>query len=307
MDKSTIYIVIRRFILVIPCIILVGLHIMQPNTGLTSLVSTHKPNTLLVSKQNTPMLKNRKVRTTFTAPHNFLGTIFIHFNSHNRFVNDWIQFRLREQGSDVWIYQNQYNTRDIKNLEMFPFGFPLIHNSKGRTYEIELISKNGTGGNSVEISAEASTLQSKYQFPRNMIFSHPSTGVDFLISKISNSFAEHHLLFIIALLLLAVTPECIPLNKVLLLIIKGASVFFLFYYAVAIPHAYAVVTIAYLLFMYTLIRNNRQEGKFVLMFPLLILGIVLVSAIFGNTQIADKMGTLWLFMSLTSTLVLVAK
>jgi hypothetical protein len=50
-------------------------------------------------------------------------------------------FRLKEQGSDNYIYQNTYEFSPKFESSFYPFGFPAIANSKGKTYVVQISRK----------------------------------------------------------------------------------------------------------------------------------------------------------------------
>ncbi|MBP8591207.1 hypothetical protein KBI33_01910 [Candidatus Shapirobacteria bacterium] len=49
-----------------------------------------------------------------------------------------IVFRIKEKGADEWFYENPYYFEQAAPAALFPFGFPVIEDSEGKTYVVEL-------------------------------------------------------------------------------------------------------------------------------------------------------------------------
>jgi len=49
-----------------------------------------------------------------------------------------IIFRLKEKGGEDWLYENSYFFDQTAPVHLYPFGFPVIENSKNKTYLVEV-------------------------------------------------------------------------------------------------------------------------------------------------------------------------
>ena len=150
----------------------------------TVIVENHK----FTNQQNKEMLKGSKVTEQFIAENNHLGTISIKFNTHNRINNDYLQFRIKESGSNDWYYSNKYQASKFQNGDYFPFGFPPINDSKDKKYQIEIESLSGLKGNSVQVVVKNAPLLSKYSFPKAYLQQNKKEIPGFLFNKIRSYF-----------------------------------------------------------------------------------------------------------------------
>jgi|WetSurMetagenome_2_1015567.scaffolds.fasta_scaffold337604_2 hypothetical protein len=116
------------------------------------------------------LLPDNKVSSDFVSKYNNLGIIAIRFNTFSRINNDTLTFRLKEKGQSDWYYQNNYKTDQFQDQELFPFGFPIISDSKNKTYIFEIQSQHGKADDAVAISQIQPNLVSKNKiFPRELI------------------------------------------------------------------------------------------------------------------------------------------
>lgn len=133
---------------------------------------------------NQELYKNDVVRGTFTSQYPHLGIVSIRFRTYYRINNDKLIFRLREKGSGVWYYENSYNTDQFQPNTLFPFGFPIIDDSKGKKYEFEIESISGGYDNAVSVNSDRPFLVSKYKYAFKEILSNRLVFKEFFINKI---------------------------------------------------------------------------------------------------------------------------
>ncbi len=132
-----------------------------------------------------PLYKNQKVTGQFTAKENYLGIIDFRFNTFNRINNDQLVFRLKEKNNPTWQVVNKYKTDQFQwNDAYFPFGFPVINNSKGKVYDFSIESLNGRKGNAVAISTTRPQFFTQYVFPLRELVHQPKALIYFLIKKV---------------------------------------------------------------------------------------------------------------------------
>jgi hypothetical protein len=164
----------------------------------TVIVENHEFN----SKKNQELFKGDKVIGEFIAKNDHLGTISIKFNTHNRVNNDYLMFRIKQDGSNHWYYNNRYKVDQFQNDKYFPFGFSQINNSKDKKYQIEIESLGGVKGNSVEILVKDSPFLSKYSFPKTYLQQNKKEIPMFIFGKVKSYFNHIDLKVFLALLII---------------------------------------------------------------------------------------------------------
>lgn len=155
---------------------------------------------------NKELLKGEKIAGEFEAKNNNLGIISILFNTHNRINDDYLQFKIKEKGDTQWYYDNKYKVDQFQNNQYFPFGFPEINSSKGKTYQIVIESLNGVNGNSVQAVINKPFL-SKYSFPKTYLLQNKKEIPMFIFNKIVSFFGHISLnvyLFVLLFYLLTI-------------------------------------------------------------------------------------------------------
>ncbi len=137
---------------------------------------------------NQELFKGDKLTTKFKAKYNHLGTIYIFFNIHNQNNDDYLQFKIKETDSDQWYYSYKYKVDQFQNNKYFPFGFPIINNSKNKEYQIEIESLSETKSNSVKIITEKFPFLSKYTFTKTYLLQNKWEIPTFIFNKIYSYF-----------------------------------------------------------------------------------------------------------------------
>lgn len=130
------------------------------------------------------LLKGESVKFEFTAVADNLGTVEISINNYSRINTDKLDFKLKDKSSSSWVYQGLYETSMMDAGQPFPFGFPIIPNSKGRTYQIELKSLQGSEGNFVGINSSISKFfKAKYFYSKEYFKQNPVALLAFFLLK----------------------------------------------------------------------------------------------------------------------------
>lgn len=138
-------------------------------------------------KDNVDLLKGTKVVDIFKAKNDNLGIVSVKFNTYKRINDDYLQFRIKEEGSNQWYYSNKYKVDQFQNKKYFPFGFPEIINSKGKTYRIEIESLSGSENNLVQAMVSNPFL-SKYSFSKTYLLQNKINIPGFIFYKIKSFF-----------------------------------------------------------------------------------------------------------------------
>jgi len=136
------------------------------------------------------ILKGKEVDFEFDAKYNNLGETQFLFDGNERTNTDVIIFGIREKGSGNWYYQNSYSTAKIASGQFYTFGFPLISNSKGKTYELKIFSTNGSVHNSISLSKTVKEYQAIYNFPLSFLKQNKNFISVFLFQKVENYLAS---------------------------------------------------------------------------------------------------------------------
>lgn len=155
-----------------------------------------------------------KYSDMFVSPYNNLGSIEISIDNNSRINKGLLEFKLKEHGSETWIYKGLYDTALMDVGEPFPFGFPVIEDSKDRKYFIEIESKEIDANNFVSISEGSGTFKGLYIFDKKYIATNPYEFFVLIFNKAKNIIQEISLvglgsyiaLFIALLVLLMLFP-----------------------------------------------------------------------------------------------------
>ena len=131
------------------------------------------------------ILAGQKIKGQFTASANRLGGIGIKFNTHNRINSDSIIFRFKEEGKNVWYYEQVSKTDQIRQEVFWPFGFPPISNSEGKRYEFEIESVKGTVDDTIAINGSQKTFVAEYTYPKQQLLDEKQQIPYFVIKKLT--------------------------------------------------------------------------------------------------------------------------
>lgn len=142
------------------------------------------------------LIKGKKVTGSFVAKDNYLGIVLVNFE---KFIKpdfrgeDVLAFRIKEKGAKDWYYFNNYRSGLLQSQLQFPFGFPPIGLSKGRTYQFEIESVLGNSTNAVSVGS--TTIMSGSQMPKKEILGSKLRIISFLIKKVTTSFVSKEFIF----------------------------------------------------------------------------------------------------------------
>ena len=129
-------------------------YIMYLDSSFT-LISNTLPSTVFTHLPIGTLEKGEYISGKFVGNNNNLGIISLRFKTFFRpaYENeDHLLFQIKEAGDKKWYYQNTYRVGTIYDVPFFPFGFPIITDSKGKIYEFKVTSLNGNGQNSIALS-----------------------------------------------------------------------------------------------------------------------------------------------------------
>jgi hypothetical protein len=145
-----------------------------------------------------PLYKGSKISGQFVAQDKNLGIVSVRFQTFIRppfSLEDRYLFKIKEKSAKQWYYTNIYRSGFIYEIPFFPFGFPQIADSKGKSYQFEITSLNGNSVNALEISPSEPILQSKYKYSGHELLQNKVELIKFLIIKFTNAFKTPDVIF----------------------------------------------------------------------------------------------------------------
>lgn len=129
------------------------------------------------------LLKGQKVSAEFTSQADNLGIVAVRFNTYFRINEDKLVFRLREKGKPKWVYENTYLVNQFQPGQLFTFGFPVIENSEGKSYQFELESIQGKPKDAISLSQQEPVFVTKHEYPKRTLFNDKEKLREFLFKK----------------------------------------------------------------------------------------------------------------------------
>ena len=256
------------------------------------------------------LLKNEKLNGEFTAKDNNLGIVSVRFGYIPRvdFSNeDILIFKIKEKGSNKWLYENNYRSGSFDSNQFYPFGFPLINNSKGKIYKFEILSQNGNKDNAMETTHTNPIYLTKYKYSTAEVFKNLSSIIKFMKEKIitfvSNSdsllasivFMLPFMFYMTWILLfhkkMKDNKEKISGKVLLVALIFLLIIFEVIFYEFLIPGLLLGLLGLWILFNYI----NKYDGRFtfILAFILLLLSVF---SIYFNFKISVDKATTYAYM-----------
>lgn len=147
-----------------------GQSITKSGVSYNTLEFPHSPQDF-ITRPVRQLTQGQKIVGRFTAKENNLGQLAVRFTGNYKEPSDRIVFRFKPENHHQWYYQAEYNTDQFQNNQLFPFGFPLIEQSKGQSYLFEIESLSGsTESGQIGISQDSPPFTSRYTFsPRSVI------------------------------------------------------------------------------------------------------------------------------------------
>ena len=144
--------------------------ILMSDRPITSL-SQYLSNSSILNTKKLDLTKGVVAKGSFIAKENYLGIINVRFDSKKN-NDDQIIFRIKEKGSSRWYYEQSYHAVQFVKLPLFPIGFPIIKDSQGKIYDIEIYTKKGKI-NSVSLDSTYPGFVLRYFIPKTELLSNP--------------------------------------------------------------------------------------------------------------------------------------
>lgn len=291
---------------VIPLILLVlwlglSLYYIRVEPGFTVLLHQHTKENFK-KFDDSAILAGEKESAQFRAQNDYLGIVAVRFNTFSKINDDYLLFRIKEKGSNKWYYVNKYKVDQFQNSQLFPFGFPVISDSMGKTYVFEIESLHGESKNAVAISSIEPVFVTKYQYPRTEILGNFNKVLFFFKTKLINSISNKDFLISSIIYLL-------PLVTYILYQLYFQKYLSSRYYLVLIPvflltlesflvnNTNDLLVIILTLLTATVFLSYKIESSVTLSFVLLFLIAAPFMFFIGEKQIAENL-SMWAYMLL---------
>lgn len=291
---------------------------LNTNLGISVLTYVHSKAEIL-SSSTSELLTGQIIRGEFAARDNNLGIVAVRFNTFFRINEDVVIFRIKEKGGNKWYYQYGYTTPQFQPNKYFTFGFPIISNSEGKTYDFEIESTKGERENAVALSSVEPIFETKYQYSKESILHdfkyaskflfrkaiHPggeNNAIDFVTRKTINSFTNTD--FVISSIVYAT-----PLILYLIWLFFFNKYLFDKYYLTLIPIIFmiiaaffnitnndsAVIGLTLLWVVLSWVYKLKSTSSFLLAFIFIIISPILL---YSSFEIISKNFTMWGYMLL---------
>jgi hypothetical protein len=133
------------------------------------------------------LLKGDHLLGDFVAKDNNLGIISVRFGDVPRVEykdEDVIIFRIREVGSNKWLFTNKYRSGAFSSNEYFPFGFNIIKHSKNKEYFFEILSTKGNNINAIQTKSSSPSYLTKYKYESGFLLKNMNFLMRFIWEKL---------------------------------------------------------------------------------------------------------------------------
>lgn len=285
-------------VLVVICLFSVFSYILTTDLSITTLSNFYSKNILKGPGIDKPLKKGQILKGEFTAKENNLGIIAIAFDPRFRTWDDII-FRVKEKGAKDWYFSNKFWALQFLDFEYFPFGFPLIKESKNKTYQFELKSLVAKEGEGVAIRKNFPTVIIKYQFNKNDLLTNKINLIRFFFKKILNNFYTPEFIFVFLVSFFPFLLYLIYLFKksLSLKLLNIIPIIFLFWDIFLIRRIYGYLSFIIL----SLLFINLKKKKLFYLF-LLLLFIMPLTNIFNFSYLQYK-ASYWFILILITAVV----
>lgn len=279
---------------VIICIILVGLGLIVSliyygETNLTSLLAYHDKGVYTVYVSG-PLTAGQSVHGEFQAAYDNLGVVKLRVITFNRINTTHVRFKIREKGkSETWA-TNQYTTDRFTDGLLYPFGFPVIWDSKGKTYEYSLESLDGTSDNAIGIS-------SGYHDTATQYVSQTSNLRFFVTEKAVRSVSDPYMILYLTMFLIPAVIYLFPRYAELL---TGYALLVYMYLPISMHSNTILVMAAVVLGIALFVRAKASR---IYLTALLLISQIPFMIAFGNVLAATRAATLIFFLILTGGII----
>jgi hypothetical protein len=241
----------------------------------------------------------------FESKDNYLGMITLRFKDyvkHDYNEEDLINFRIKEMNSQDWYYSSDYKSGSIENQFPFPFGFPVIEDSKNKIYEFEITSLAGNENNAVELNVSAPQLTAVHKFSKNSILTSSRSALQFIVKKITTSFTSidfllSSTLYLIPLIIYVAIKGLYCRPSKITVRVPTVVLLFIVVDIVLIQDMYVGVVLILIIGWIVSIKQNYLDSKSSYLLSFILLTIWLPLMYFNTKYIQNKLN-IWVYFFL---------
>ena len=207
---------------------------------------------------------------------------------------------MKEKGNPDWSVVNTYTIDRFVSGLLYPFGFPPIPNSKGKTYDFEIVSIDGTNDNAIGFISGYHDVATQYVFSKSELIGNKKLLVEFVKEKIINAVGDIYSIIYFGMFCIPalawIASRCIRKKQVLRCIFVGLCcyLFLAFAYLPIDMHSNTMIFIA--LSGYIIAYLSNAPASLAYTFALFSLVEIPFAIFFGNTLAANKLSMLIFFL-----------
>lgn len=134
----------------------------------------------------TLLYKDQAYKGEFISKDNNLGMIILKLDNYKKpkfGAEDILVFKFKEKGKSNWDYTMEYASSLFDSQSYFPFGIPIIPDSKNKHYEFEFLSTKGDSNNHIKLKTPL-TFITGYQYSKPEILGGSLKTVEFIYNKV---------------------------------------------------------------------------------------------------------------------------
>lgn len=148
--------------------------------------TTYVHNNIEMHTNRNVLTNGSKVRFWITSRYNNLGAVIVRFESLYRPKSkeeERVLFTLFGPDGNSILYRNTYRIAYGFGNPLYPFGFSIIPESKGKKYMVTLEFINGTLDDPLRLSLRDPVVLTRYSTPKTEILLKPLQAMNFAIRK----------------------------------------------------------------------------------------------------------------------------
>lgn len=304
--KNTVIKLITALSLICLWIALLGIQILIVEKSFTLISENYSKNVFDLG-DNQSDVSARKFSATFTSKDDYLGIVSINFDQRNKITSGNMLFRIKEVGDREWYYENIYDVRQLNDLSFYPFGFPIIDNSDGKNYEIEVeLTETHSKYAELKLSKNSPAITTLHKYPKEPLIESRASFAAFLYKRVLNIIHNNYQLFGSVICLLPFISYLFRLilnrrhfTKALIIIIVATILIDTILIFQFFDMAYVTIAVMW----HLLLRKVKNPSKYSYEVGFGLLGLSTVAQIVGSTNIVEKSAS-WAFMFFVTGLIL---
>jgi hypothetical protein len=239
-----------------------------------------------------PLIPNQTIRGEFQAAYDNLGMVKLRVRTLNRINTTHISFDIREKGNGTPLASNTYTIDRFADGLLYPFGFPVISNSRGKIYEYTLRSSDGTTDNAIDLVSGYHNVATQYVFQKSSVLAGSNELLTFISEKVKSTLTDPYTILYGSIFLIPAILYCVKSYGEFLLIYT----FLVYTYIPLSLHSNTILYIAALTAAGALFLRTHSSRIYLVAFIWSVQIPVLVAL--RNILSADRAATLIFFFIL---------